>query len=441
MSLPPLAMISRFESLLEGALLPEPQVSRLLHENCHPLQTLFPEKRLLSFLSRSSLLALRLVSITTKIWVESGPRSAFSNLYLPFPCEMKECTSNTGCNSQYVSEMCEKLTVKLAASKMPLTTAVNIFGGPLIRANFPSLRSLHIIAPPADAFWPLLEFRLYMQAIDLPLLTRFAIDGLSIEGVKALRWGPMTSYIDGDGRSSVTWKHLTNLDISLTPLVGFANLPESKEGIQAVKILHDWIASFGENTFEKVRYIWLGENEGPNPFLLENVPGMCECEQDSMMPSIKWKGCQEIWLGGVSMGTEDLKDMANRVKGLKRVAIWTSMLGREVKEGERKLCSRGKEWVMIEVEGFRESRMDLAGDIVDQDDNRGRKTRESLEETSLQEVPEPLFEDWRKDQLGEGHCSDDGEATRLDDADADADALSDTSREIPIFLDEATHEV
>ena len=223
----------------------------------------------------------------------------------------------------------------------------NIFWAAQTLPKYASLKHLHINAPSSDSFWPLLEFRMFIQAVDRPQLKRFSINGLSIEGLKALRWGPMTSYLDADW-TTVMWRQLTNLDISFAPSMGVADLT-SQEGTGALQILHDWIGSFHENEFEKVRFEWMGDQEGPNPFLLDKLKEMCGSEGKSKMRRISWRSCKEIWLGGVHLDKKNSRKMMSRVNGLKRVMIWTSLLGRKTKAGERTVYSRGQQWVVIEL--------------------------------------------------------------------------------------------
>lgn len=429
MSLASVPTISRFESLLEEALIPDPH-DQPLHKMQDPSHLFFPEKRLLSFLPISSLLALRLVSITTKFWAESGPRSIFSTLFLSFPFDAKDYASNPRNPPHEVTKICETLVVNITGSKTALTTAYNIFWGSETLPTFSSVTHLHLNAPPSDSFWPLLEFRMFMQAVDFPRLKRVSVDGLSFEGVKALRWGPLTSYIDLDWGSSVMWQQLTNLDISLTPSMGVADLGVSEGGMQAVMILHNWIGSFGENKFEKVRFMWLEGQEGPNPFLLEDMAEMYGSREELDMPSIKWRGCKEIWLGGVSLGAEDIQKMAKRVKGLIRVVISMSMLGREVKEGERKVSSRDQEWVMLDVVRTRPNQMHMTSGNIPQDNAVGQIVGEHHETTGLQGFEGEIVEDWIEDKMAEER---DGEALYFNDE--EEEDLSVESRETLFFLD------
>lgn len=415
---------------LLGAPWPQDDSSNeILQNELRSLTRLFPAKRLLSFLPISSLLALRLVSRTTKDWVDNGPRSVFSTLYLPFPFKSEEYATNAGVPSHRASRMCEKLIVNVAASATPLRAMYNIFCRARTLPKYSSLTHVHVNAPSSDSFWPLLELRMFIQAVDRPQLRRFSVNGLSIEGVKALRWGPLTSYLDADWTSSVMWRQLTNLDISLASSIGAVDLGRSEEGTQALKILHDWIGSFDENRFEKVRFEWMEDRKKPNPFLLDELSEMYGSEGEPEMRRISWKSCKEIWLGGVRLGTKDLRKMTYRVKGLKRLMIWSSLLGRKTKAGERKVYSRGREWIMLKVSDRSQNKTHFTNGNATQHDALENITRESCEETEPQASYGQTLRGWSVDDISEGRG-----VGRTFCGDSD-DALSDASREVPIFLD------
>lgn len=420
---------SMFELLLEASWLRDDRYKNVLQVELNSLGIPFPEKRLLSFLPISSLLALRLVSKITKTWVENGPRSVFSTLYLRFPFKSKEYTANPRVPSRQASRMCEKLIVNVTTSEIPLRTMYNIFWGAGTLPTYSSLTHLHVNSPSSNSFWPLLELRMFVQAVDLPLLRRFTINGLSIEGIKALRWGPLTSYLDADWTSTVIWRQLTNLDICLAPSMGVVDLGRSEEGMQAMKILHDWIGSFNENIFEKVRFEWMEDQQRPNPFLLDELMELSRSEGESKLQQIRWKSCKEIWLGGIRLGGKDLKKMTKRVRGLRKLMIWTSLLGRKTKAGERKVYSRGQEWVMIKMSDTRQNETHLTNRNPIQHDAFEEIVREYCEETEPQVSNGQTLEDWNVDEMSEGRGV--GETFY---ADSD-DNLSDGSREVPIFLD------
>lgn len=402
-------MTSKFELSL---CVPWPQDNQHDDSLQKKLQLLaLPGRRILSFLPISSLLALRLVSKTTKSWVHSVFRST---LDLPFPFKSKEYETNIGLPSPQASSMCAKLIVNVAGSKIPLTTLFNIFRGAKTLPKYAFLKHLHVNAPTSDSFWPLLEFRMFIQRAHHPQLRRFSINGLSVEGLKALRWGPLTSYLDTDFTSAM-WQQLTNLDISLTPEMGVVDLT-SEEGMEALEILHDWIGSFHENEFEKVRFEWMGDQNGPNPFLLDQLKEMRGSNEKPKMQQLSWRNCKEIWLGGVRLDRKSSRKMMDRVNGLKRVMIWTSLLGRETKAGERTVSSRGREWVVIKLNSKKRNQTHLTEAIV----------REYYEEPEPQASHGQTLEDWSVEDMSEGI----GKKSR---GDSD-DALSDASREVPFVL-------
>lgn len=416
-------IMSMFERLLGVPWPLDDKYYDLQPEELHSLALSFPKKRFFPFLPFSSLLTLRLVSKTTKSWIDKGLRS----LDLSFPFKSKEYEANSNLPSRQASRLCAKLIVNVAASKIPLRTMYNIFWAAQTLPKYASLEHLHINAPSSDSFWPLLEFRMFIQAVDRPHLRRFSINGLSIEGLKALRWGPMTSYLDADW-TSVMWRQLTNLDISFAPSMGVADLT-SEEGTEALQILHDWIGSFRENDFQKVRFEWMGDQKGPNPFLLDKLEEMCESDEKPKMQRISWRSCKEIWLGGVCLDTKNSRKMMTRVKGLKRVMIWTSLLERKTKAGERIVHSRGQEWVVIELSRRRRIKTNFPDENTMQHDTLEEIVRQYHEETEPQVTHGQTLENWSTDDMSGGRGVG---KTYCGDSD---DALSDASREVPIYLD------
>lgn len=424
---PPEPIKSKFEQILGATWPQDDHHDDMQQKGLRSLPPSFSQRRLLPFLSTSSLLALRLVSKTTKSWVDNGPRCTFSTLYLPFPFKIKEYAKNASVPSRQASKECEKLVVNVAASDTRLKTMYNIFWAAGTLPRYSSLKHLHVNAPSSSSFWPLLELRMFIQAVDSPELRRFSVNGLSIEGLEALRWGPLTSYLDADWDSSVMWRQLTNLDISLAPSMGIADSTRSEEITRGMKILHDWIGSFDQNQFEKVRFEWMGGQKRPNPFLLDELAEMHGSKGEPKMRRISWSGCKEIWLGGVRLGTKDSRKMMDRVNGLNRVMVWTSLLGRKIKAGERKVYSRGQEWVAIKLSDRRRNETHSTNGNAMPHDTLGETAREYYEETEPQQVSHGQTLESVAD-MSEGGVG------KTFGADSD-DALSDTSREVPFYLD------
>jgi hypothetical protein len=428
-----IATISRFESLLMGSLEAEYWQTLPSHTKYDALHTTLPAKRLLSFLNKASRLALRCVSSTTKVWVETGRQSLFSTLYTPFPLSAEDWISPTSASLHRISALCEDLVVHVAASKTPLMTAYRKFSGSSTLVAFPALTHLRVRAPSSDSFYPLLAFRMLLQAVDASNLTHFTVAGLPIEGVQALRWGPFSSYIDSDWSGSVMWRRLTSLEISLIPSTGPEDLPGSEEGMQGLKILHDWLCSFAENKLHKVRIEWIGGLEGPNPFLLDDMARIDDdIGAESYLSQLRWKGgCKEIWLGGVTLGPDDVEAMAERVRGLKRVMVRLNMIGWKIGQEKKKVISRGHEWVVMDLQGAKEKETILERDIGTQKNASKKFVGKYSKVTGPHEIQGQIRADWSRNEMsGEGGIG--GEAIVFDDD----EPFSASSRELLFFLDE-----
>lgn len=298
---------------------------------------------------------------------------------------------------------------------------------------FPALINLRVRAPASNSFYPLLAFRMLLQAVDVSCLTQFTVAGLPIEGVQALRWGPFSSYVDSDWSGSVMWRRLTSLEISLIPSTGLEDLAGSEEGMQGVKILHDWLCSFAENKLNKVRIEWIGGLEGPNPFLLDDIARMDDdLGGESYMSQLRWKGgCKEIWLGGVTLGPDDVEAMAERIRGLRRVVVRLNMIGWKLGEKKRKVISRGLEWVVMETQGARKKETIPEEHIGTQKDASKEMFGKFSEVTRPREIQEQICEYWGNEEIG-AECKIGEETIDLDDE----EPISASSKELVFFLDE-----
>lgn len=127
-----------------------------------------------------------------------------------------------------------------------------------------------------------------------------------------------------------------------------------------MKILHDWLACFEENQFEHVRFQWTAGSEGLNPFLLDKVAEKEGWGRHFGAKRIEWRGCGEISLGAVSFAKGDVEDMAERVRGLKRVAVWKNRLEGVIEE-EGAAVDGGMEWVILELKPGEEDRRGWVG--------------------------------------------------------------------------------
>ncbi|KAL8745824.1 MAG: hypothetical protein Q9190_002081 [Brigantiaea leucoxantha] len=217
----------------------------------------------------------------------------------------------------------------------------------------------------------------------------------------ALRWGPFSS-LGGEATwtGEIFWRNLWSLSLGLRgewlddyegsvndsrsastgmSLSGMRGGPQAESKMKAreknqkkeayrqnIQILHDFLAqcavsdALGTLKFEWVR---LGRRckpefdedredcsglEGPNPFLLEEVVGKkVKSGGWFSAPPTRWKkGMKEVWLGGVRVGSEDLKFMKARMEGLKRLVVWEGM-ATEL-EG-KKLFMEGRKWMDVDL--------------------------------------------------------------------------------------------
>lgn len=407
---------SSFESFVSKSNEPIPKALRLYHTDFSPS---LPANLLLSILSNSSILTLRRVSRTTKSWTESRGTSPFASLHIQFP--NLDLYSSTTTTLHRIFRQCQKLTVSVLGSEFPLVTFHNLPEQRKIPA-FPRLTHLHIIPPDTDSFEPLLAFRLFLQSAEVPLLSRITIDGLALEGIRALRWGPFSSYVETDWRGAMVWRRINVLEVRLLPW--WSNQPRFPTGNKAqggieverqqmekleeragIKILHDWVKSFEDNKMERFRFEWPAQIRGYNPLLLGESAAKDRSGSWFSAPPIRSRGCREVWLGGCHIGMEDVRLLEGRLRGLERVMVWRGWLG-EGLVGKRSTVE-GRDWVGVHLE----------------------PTKTSTKESSAghTHAGKPAIE---KRALDDGTRR----AKGLEEMD-DETEFSDTSMDVPIFFD------
>lgn len=285
---------------------------------------------------------------------------------------------------------------------------------------FSQLTHLHIIAPASDSFEPLLAFRSFLQSLDVPVLSRISIDGLALDGIRALRWGPFTSFVETDWRGAMVWRRITVLEARLLPW--WSNQPRSSPGNKAqfgiemerqqiekmeeragIKILHDWVKSFEDNKMERFKFEWPLQTRGYNPLLLGEAAAKDKLGTWFSAPPIRSRGCREVWLGGCYIGMEDVGLMEGRLRGLERVMVWRGWLG-EGLVGKRSTVE-GRDWVGVHLQPKKKDTKERA------DTKLGKQalTKRALDDGTMREKG---FEE-------------------LDDE----TEFSDASMEVPIFLD------
>lgn len=172
-----------------------------------------------------------------------------------------------------------------------------------------------------------------------------------------------------------------------------------------IKILHDWVKSFEDNKMERFKFEWPPQTRGYNPMLLGESAAKHRTGTWFSAPPIRSIGCKEVWLGGSYIGMEDVRLMESRLKGLERVMVWRGWLG-EGLVGKRSTVD-GKEWVGYHVQP-----------------EKTDKEEHAAGDTKFEKLA------FKKLTLEEGARREKG----IEELDDETD-FSDTSMEVPIFLD------
>lgn len=210
---------------------------------------------------------------------------------------------------------------------------------------YPCLKYIHIECPSDDPLYPLLDFRLALQAADVPLLTHLTLSNVCLDSILALRWGSFTSFGESDWHGANVWRNLKHLDLRLEP-PRFNSSPridgthaeaverrkqEQQQWRTGIKILHDWLNSFaytGTSTssgLESLRFEWL-EYEGPNPLLLDLEVDETTGSACTTAPAINWNKLQKIWLRGIRVGEQDVRDIKQRATQLQFLLVDKELL-------------------------------------------------------------------------------------------------------------------
>ncbi|KAL8826719.1 MAG: hypothetical protein Q9191_003627 [Dirinaria sp. TL-2023a] len=330
----------------------------------------------LQLLSIRCLLILRLVSKTTKAWVEFCRPSLLTSLSISFPPYSIPIESHRALHELAQNVWQLKITILASVASgepPPPPPSLNSLALP----SLPSLTKLKIVARTDDQFEPLIAFRRILQALDLPILDSLVIEDISIQGIVAMRWGPFCSISSEGSRDASMWQRITNLSLTVTPwwkapkasqdgAETSNNTPhahlntEEKAGF---KILHDWLSSFSSNTLERLRFAWVGLDEGPNPLLLDQFAAKSGRSKPWLSaPGIRWRHLTEVRFNGVEILDEQIQEIEKRATGLKRLLVETAWTEAEVEQG---LAPADKEEWVEDVLNIDEANDDENVDLTD----------------------------------------------------------------------------
>ena len=227
--------------------------------------------------------------------------------------------------------------------------------------NLTSLTHLDVVAPAYDDFYPLLAFRLVLQAASVPILRHMTISTLSVPGVMAMRWGPLTSFGKTEWTGAHVWRGLTSLEVGLMPWdrdhsQGAEHSPGNEEARHSAirvqkrlgtRVLHDWLASFAaSDKIERIK-IWWCDGKGLNPLLLDILSVEKNTRTWHSLKPVKWKGLKELWLGKCRVAQEDVGELRARCEKLEELWVEDKYLDENV-EGKPRIMD-GTWWTRVQL--------------------------------------------------------------------------------------------
>ena len=328
----------------------------------HPKGSSFelPPNDDVSLLPKSFLLTFRKLTHATRDWVDAAKPSIFSNLHIRFPLD--KYPSERLSALSHVAPHCQHLEI----SFLDLFRAMYTINTGQSLPTFPSLVDLHLDCPSPLTIQPLLSFRQAFQSPSVPLLTRLTISNLTLDGIKALRFGAFTSFDKADPTSRQMWQRLKCLDITVVPWFGKAARnkqnylkPEDPQDDTerwrtGLKLLHNWLESFAyTGSLETLNFRWQGQ-EGPNPLLLDLVARETTRVQWFSAKGTRWRGLKQIQLMGVRVTEDDVKLIQDRVADLRSWRADPELVGHDVPEAlpaqEKTIGNRNS--ILIRLEGL-----------------------------------------------------------------------------------------
>ena len=276
-----------------------------------------------SLLPKSFLLTFRKLTHATRDWVDSAKPSVFSRIRIRFP--LSSNPQKLFALSR-VASYCQHMDVSFLGMHEVICTFNT---GPSL-PSFTALTDLHLDCPSPHTIQPLLSFRQALKSPSVPSLTRLTISNLTLEGIKALRFGSFTIFGTSDPTSRQMWQRLRLLDITVVPWFGKAakeinttllrvrDQPDDHETWRTgLRILHNWLESFAfTGNLETLNFRWHGQ-QGPNPLLLDLVGREPTTVQWFSATAIIWRDLKQTQLMGVRITEEDVKKMQERVPQLR----------------------------------------------------------------------------------------------------------------------------
>ena len=310
-----------------------------------------------SLLPKSFLLTFRKLTHATRDWVDSAKPSVFSRLHIRFPLSNDPqklfALSRVALNCQH-----------MGVSFLGMHQAICTFNtGPFL-PSFTALTDLHLDCPASHTIQPLLSFRQALKSPNVPALTCLTISTLTLEGIKALRFGSFTTFGTSDPTNRQIWQKLRLLDITVIPWFGKAakemepsllrvrDQPDDHETWRTgLRILHNWLESFAfTGNLETLNFRWLGQ-QGPNPLLLDLVGREPTTVQWFSATAILWRDLKQTQLMGVRITEEDVKKIQERVPQLRSLRGDPELVGHDVLPQAQEKTPGNRESVLVRLGG------------------------------------------------------------------------------------------
>ncbi|KAL8798321.1 MAG: hypothetical protein Q9182_006763 [Xanthomendoza sp. 2 TL-2023] len=376
--LAPVSSLSPIEELVQSKERVLPMIIQVFHPR---FLEWVPADRLMSLLPRSSVLTLRAVSRTMSTWVHEQHPDLLTSLRVTCPLPITRISKHPGKSVlRTLAARCHQLTIGVLPSAVPIpadsprepSPATEIFR---IVNNFKSLR----IEPPlTESLHPLLSLRLALESASLKAVTEIHIEPLTIPGLLALRWGGFNAFRESTWTGETFWRGITSMRIGmksdwlrLGDQDGDNNNKErngeatsakqQKQEMdtyrQSMQIIHDWYFQFSRTGhLKRLCFEWL-DGTGPNPLLLDQEVAKEGGGRWFSAPGIKWKGVEEVWLGGVAIEVPDIMALKERFWGLEKLLVWD-----ELAEGSifgRVLRIGGRDWLDVDLFEYDETTSEL----------------------------------------------------------------------------------
>ncbi|KAI4160314.1 MAG: hypothetical protein LQ342_005810 [Letrouitia transgressa] len=358
-----LGSLSHLESLVLVKNEPAPVVTRQYHPN---FSFSTPANRLLSLLPRNLRLSLRVVSTIVKTWVEDSSPALLSRLQVDYPRSDASDGPLLTAIPDRLLQHCQHLIISLLPSttRYPQINSANT--ATVVSSNLKGISNIRLIPPTTNSFYPLLDFPQGLQINFCENVTHLHAEPLSLSGLYALRRGNFTSFSSSTWTDAIFWRKLKSVRIGMvSEWIRYkhesSDTDATKEDLkrkeesyrQGIQVLHDFVFQFSlSHNLEVLHFEWLdaGQAGGPNPLLLPYVVGEGKSAPWFSAQATRWKGLNEVHLGGTRVSKEDAGRMLRLIDGLERMLVWAEMAERDL--SGKMVFEEAKKWLVVNIGGI-----------------------------------------------------------------------------------------